>query len=168
MTTFFVICGATILLTALLCGYLHHRYAQIGTDMGALRFYWRLLRGRGVRSIGPRQFDRMLAEEHADRVYVDLRAPDRSVTAPLHGIPSHPFDDFLKDVVVHGAYADAKAQELVLICDTGHMSVVAGDVLVEDEGFSRVSSLKGGVEGYRRYRRVAAKACCTLIASLRI
>lgn len=147
--------------SAVVAGYLYHRYRKVDTEMGYLAFYWRLARGRGVHHIGPRQLDRRLADEDPDRVYVDLRAPDRYAKVSIPGVPSHPFDDFLKAVVVDGAHADDKHKELVLICDTGHLSVIAGDLLVEDEGFERVSSLEGGVEAYQKYRAAQADACCS-------
>lgn len=46
------------------------------------------------------------------------------------------------------------------------MSVVAGDILVEDEGFTRVYSLKGGTQAYQRYREATCKSCSSVTAVL--
>ncbi len=169
MSLTLIIGGATAAVgvaTAATAGYLYWRYSAIGTDMGALTFYWRLIRGKGVRTVGPAQLDRMLAEEGVQRVFVDLRAPDHRAEYPIEGLTPHPFDDFLKDVVVDGAYTGDRSREVVLLCDTGHMSVVAGDILVADEGFEAVYSLKGGTKGYERYRGAACKPCSSVTSML--
>ena len=66
---------------------------------------------------------------------------------------SNPFDDFLKDVLVEEKYSDYLDKEIVLVCDTGHMSRVAASVLAE-EGFNKVYSLKRGMRRWQRWQKL--------------
>jgi len=42
----------------------------------------------------------------------------------------------------------AKDEELILVCDHGHMSKVAASILGEDEGFTDVVDLAGGMKDW--------------------
>ena len=43
---------------------------------------------------------------------------------------------------------------MILICDHGLKSKVAADILGEDEGFSSVVSLRGGMEAWEKFKKV--------------
>ena len=160
MTTALIVASLALPPLGLL-GYLYRRYRGVDTDMGFLAFYARLVRGKGVVTVGPARVDRILSSVDGVGVVVDLRAPVGGEAAPVAGAVAHPFDDFLRDVVVDGAYGDRREGDLVLVCDHGHLSRIAGDLLVEEEGFERVLSLGGGTEALARYRAAAQRACCS-------
>ena len=62
-----------------------------------------------------------------------------------------PFDDFLREIVAEGRFRDYKEEDVVLICDTGHLSRVAGEVLGLDLGYKNVFSLKGGMKRWWKW-----------------
>ena len=96
---------------------------------------------------------------------IDLRDGARYAQGHVAGAVHHQFDDFLRAVVVEGAYDEHRrtGREVVLVCDTGHMSRVAGEILVEDEGFANVVNLRGGMHRWQRWqaeRRHDRTGCC--------
>lgn len=48
----------------------------------------------------------------------------------------------------------------LLLCDSGHMSRAAGEILAEEEGFTRVFSLRGGTRRWRKWHESRTQACC--------
>jgi rhodanese-related sulfurtransferase len=66
---------------------------------------------------------------------------------------SVPFDAFIKSVLVDQKYADYLDKEIVLVCDTGHMSRVAGAILAE-EGFKNIYSLSRGMRRWNRWQKI--------------
>lgn len=138
------------------------------SSMDGGEFFLRLVRAWRAPSVGPERL-RMLRRRLGRRLLiVDLRPTERFVADQIPGALSSPFDDFLKQLVVEGRYDGDKARPIVLVCDTGHMSRVAADIMVKDEGFSRVYSLHGGIKGWLRSaeerrcwcRRILAARCC--------
>ena len=73
------------------------------------------------------------------------------------------FDDFMHEVLVKEDYAKDKA--MILICGHGLMNKVAADILGEDECFSSVVSLRGGIEIWEKYSQPAPRfAYCQFFA----
>ncbi len=136
----------------------YFRFRTIGTEMSPREFFTRLLRGAGFGNLSPAQLQSHLRNLPNDRLLVDLREPDRFEKDHLAGAISRPFDDFLKEVVVEEKYR--KDQEIILICDTGHMSRVAADILAEDEGYSHVSNLLGGMKAWDKHMQSCRRLNC--------
>ena len=66
-------------------------------------------------------------------------------------------------------YADYMDKEMVLVCDTGHKSRVAGTILAE-EGFKKIDSLSRGMRRWNRWQKLLTqcnsentkRVCCRL------
>jgi len=65
----------------------------------------------------------------------------------------HPFDDFLKSVLMDRDYREFKQRKLVLVCDTGHQSRVAASILAE-EGFAKAYSLNRGMRRWSKWQNL--------------
>lgn len=131
-----------------------------GSTMPVRRFLGRLVGGGGYRSVGPAA---LAGRDQAGGGYfIDLREPSRFDAGHLPGAQSVPFDDFLRRVVVEGFLAERRHDEVVLVCDNGHMSRVAAAVLAEDEGFTNVVNLRGGMAAWERWRKRQEQnaGCC--------
>ena len=120
--------------------------ANIGMD--AVEFFTRLIRGRGFTELGPKELQNRLRTEGQGPLLVDLRRPRDFADGHIEGVIHRPFDEFLGEVVSEGRLDDYKEKDVVLICDTGHMSRVVGEILGLDQGFTKVYSLKGGMKGW--------------------
>lgn len=136
-----------------------------GTSMSAREFFTRMLRRAHYANISPATLHRRLATGHDRPLIIDLRDGARYAQGHVAGAVHHQFDDFLRAVVVEGAYDEHRrtGREVVLVCDTGHMSRVAGEILVEDEGFANVVNLRGGMHRWQRWqaeRRHERTGCC--------
>ena len=57
-------------------------------------------------------------------------------------------------------YAAWRERRVVLVCDTGHMSRAAGEILVEEEGYAAVYSLRGGTRRWRKWQERRTRSCC--------
>ena len=55
--------------------------------------------------------------------------------------------------MIEQKYTDYLEKEMVLVCDTGHMSRVAGTVLAE-EGFKEIYSLKRGMRRWNKWQKL--------------
>lgn len=88
-----------------------------------------------------------------DLLIVDLRDARKYELSHIKGAVSHTFDDFLKSILVEGEYSGYKQKEVVLICDTGHLSRVAAGILSE-EGFVRAVSLNRGMRRWNRWQNL--------------
>lgn len=134
------------------------------SSMAIGEFLRRLLRGWRTPSVGPERL-RELRRRLGDRLLlVDLRPTERFTAEQIPGALSRPFDDFLRELVVDGKYDDDKQRPIVLVCDTGHMSRVAADIMLKDEGFSRVYNLRGGMSRWRRWQRTGVCWCRRVLA----
>lgn len=144
------------------------RFRSAGTEMDLVTFFRRLAFGGGFKSVGPAQFAAALAKAAAEApLLIDLRVKRAFDQDHIPGAESRWFDDFLRDVVVDEKYGDDKHRPIFLVCDTGHMSRVVGAVLAEDEGFTRVYNLRGGMQAWARWRaRVARLQRCALCMPL--
>jgi rhodanese-related sulfurtransferase len=127
------------------------RFRKADVDMGAREFFIRMLRGRGFSNISPAALASRLKRGVSEVLLVDLRAPQQYAEGHINDVLHRPFDDFLREVVVDDKYADYRNKEVILICDTGHMSRVAGEIMAEDEGFKRVVNLRGGMKQWQRW-----------------
>jgi rhodanese-related sulfurtransferase len=157
--------AVTAILLAVLGLALFRRSGVKSMSIGA--FTRRLFQGWGVQSVGAERLQEMSRRLRGQLLLVDLRPKERFVSQRIPGVLSRPFDDFLKELVVDGRYDGDKQRTIVLVCDTGHMSRVAADIMVKDEGFSKVYNLRGGMRGWLRSsdepvcwcRRVVARCC---------
>jgi rhodanese-related sulfurtransferase len=138
------------------------RFKLAKLDMTFLEFARRLIRGGGYKRISPREFEALRASPDQRPLVVDLRDVRDAAALPFPGSVSSPFDEFLKQVVVERKYDPLSP--IVLVCDTGQMSRVAANILVEDEGFTNVYNLNGGVARWTRWQRKASAASCCGVA----
>ncbi len=118
-----------------------------------VEFMKRLLWGEGYYELTPPQLSEKLQNGNLNTLIVDLRENERFEKNHIEGSISNPFDDFLGDVLVKEKYYDYLEKEIFLVCDTGHMSRVAGSVLA-DEGFKKVYSLKRGMRRWQRWQNL--------------
>jgi len=88
-----------------------------------------------------------------DVLVIDLREKEQFEKGNIETAISAPFDAFIKSVLVDQKYADYLDKEIVLVCDTGHMSRVAGAILAE-EGFKNIYSLSRGMRRWNRWQKI--------------
>jgi rhodanese-related sulfurtransferase len=122
-------------------------------ELDILEFFKHLLWGEGYYELTPPQLSAKLKNGKLNTLVIDLREKDRFEKSHIEGSISSPFDDFLKSVLVEQKYSDYLEKDIVLVCDTGHMSRVAGSALAE-EGFKKVYSLKRGMRRWRRWQNL--------------
>lgn len=127
---------------------LHHaRRARI--DMAPKEFFTRLFLGSGYGELSPPQME-TLTRDDTRALVVDLREPQHYKQGHIAGAVSHPFDDFLKTALMEGDYNGFRNQAVILVCNTGHKSRVAADILAELD-FEHVYSLKRGMRRFNRW-----------------
>ena len=119
-------------------------------EMGLKDFIRRLLLGKGYVQLTPPELSQKITS-HQDLLIIDLRNKRKYQQHHIKEAVSHPFDDFLKSILIDGNYEDFKTKELVLVCDTGQQSRVAADILSE-EGFVHVSSLNRGMRRWKKWQ----------------
>lgn len=122
-------------------------------DIDFVEVFKRLIWGGGYDELTPPQLSKKLQNGNSNPLIVDLREKERFEKSHIEEAISSPFDDFLRDVLVEEKYSDSLEKEIVLVCDTGHMSRVAGSVLAE-EGFEKVYSLKRGMRRWLRWQNL--------------
>jgi rhodanese-related sulfurtransferase len=124
---------------------------KLKTEIGFKEFFKNLLFGQGYKQISPLQLREKLKLEENNVLVVDLRDSKKFDTGNIKGAVSNPFDNFLKEVLVDEKYEDLHHKDIVLVCDTGHMSRVAGSILAE-EGFKSIYSLKDGMRRWNNWQ----------------
>ncbi len=127
--------------------------ATLETEMSFKEFLKNLLLGKGYKQISPLQLSEKLKWEENNVLVIDLRDRKKFDAGHIIGSVSSPFDNFLKDVLVYGKYNDLHHNDIVLVCDTGHMSRVAGSILAE-EGFKSIYSLKNGMRRWNNWQNL--------------
>ncbi|MCP4141574.1 MAG: rhodanese-like domain-containing protein [Chloroflexi bacterium] len=128
-------------------------------SVSLLDFARRMRSGAEFRDIEPAALEEILARNRDGLLLVDLRESDLFEAGHIAQAISLPFDDFMHEVLVEESYD--KEQAMILICDHGLKSKVAADILGEDEGFSSVLSLRGGMEAWQKYKEPSVRfACC--------
>jgi rhodanese-related sulfurtransferase len=128
---------------------------KLKTEIGLKEFYKNLLFGQGYKQISPLKLIEKLKREDNPVLMVDIRDSEKFNAGHIKGAVSSPFDDFLKQVLVDGKYDDLHHKEIVLVCDTGHMSRVAGSILAE-EGFKSVYSLRNGMRRWNNWQKLVS------------
>lgn len=128
---------------------------KLKTEIGLKEFYKNLLFGQGYKQISPLQLIEKLKREDNTVLVVDIRDSEKFNAGHIKGAVSSPFDDFLKQVLVDGKYDDLHHKDIVLVCDTGHMSRVAGSLLAE-EGFKSVYSLRNGMRRWNNWQNLVS------------
>jgi rhodanese-related sulfurtransferase len=119
-----------------------------------------LLWGKGYYQLTPPQLTEKLKNKELNSLIIDLREKEQYEKNHIEGSISIPFDDFFRSVFIEQKYSAYIEKDIVLVCDTGHMSRVAGSVLAE-EGFKKVYSLKRGMRRWRRWQNLV-KFCANL------
>jgi thiosulfate sulfurtransferase len=154
--------AATVVTALVILAVSRFRKARIGMDI--TEFFTRLIRGRGFENLDPESFQQKLEQPEWDGLVVDLREPMNFREGHIPGATHRPFDDFLKEVVAEGRFDEYRERDVVLLCDSGHMSRVAGEVLGLDLGFSKVFNLRGGMKQWWKWKAsqtsVESQECC--------
>lgn len=156
MTTF--ICLLISLIISIFLGTLLavYKFKLAKIDMTFLEFAGRLLKGGGFKNISPDEMLTMQTQGASKLTIIDLRDSNAVKKSPFPNAIASPFDSFLKEVVVDNKYHPK--EPIVLVCDTGQMSRVAANILVEDETFTKVYSLKGGVANWTKWKANSTRA----------
>ncbi|MBI9083977.1 MAG: rhodanese-like domain-containing protein [Desulfobacterales bacterium] len=143
---------------------------KVKMEMGLKDFIRHLIFGKGYAELTPPKLSQQRAL-NADLMIVDLREERKYVLSHIKGAVSHPFDDFLKSILMDGEYGEFKRKEMVLVCDTGHQSRVAASILAE-EGFVHAFSLSRGMRRWNRWQNLLrtqkgseSKRCPTCLRS---
>ena len=132
------------------------KFKRAQLDMSFMEFARRLIKGGGFMNISPYDLEEMLIAGAPELKVIDLRDQKDIQKTPFPNATASSFDIFLKEVVVDEKYSHK--DPIVLICDTGQMSRVAANILVEDEGFTDVFNLQGGVARWKRWQARSAKS----------
>jgi rhodanese-related sulfurtransferase len=143
------------------------RFKKANIGMDAVEFFTRLIRGKGFTELRPEALHNRIETQGPGALLVDLREPKNFVEGHIEGVIHRPFDEFLREVVAEGRFDHYRENDVVLICDTGHMSRVVGEVLALDEGFTNVFSLKGGMKRWWKWEAAQntrrLPACCRAV-----
>jgi len=121
-------------------------------EMDMVEFIKQVFWGKGYSNITPPQLSEKMEKRGSNFLVIDLREKKHFERSKIETAISNPFDAFLKSVLVDQKYADTFDKEIVLVCDTGHKSRVAGAILVE-EGFKKIYSLSRGMRRWNRWQR---------------
>jgi rhodanese-related sulfurtransferase len=124
--------------------------------MDIVEFSKQLFWGKGYYNITPPQLSEKMEKSGNDVLVIDLREKEQFEKGNIETAISSPFDAFLKTVLVDQKYADYLDTEIVLVCDTGHMSRVAGAILAE-EGFKKIYSLSRGMRRWNRWQKMLSQ-----------
>ncbi len=128
-------------------------------SVSLLDFVRRMRSGAEFRDIEPAELQEILTRQTDMPLLIDLRERDIFEAEHIEKAISLPFDDFMHAVLVEEAYE--KETAMILICDHGLKSKVAADILGEDEGFTSVLSVRGGMGTWGKYRQPSTRfACC--------
>ncbi len=125
---------------------------KVKMEMGLKDFIYHLFLGKGYFELTPAKLSEEM-ELNPDLLIVDLREEEKYKKDHIEGAVLHPFDDFLKSVLVDGEYNEFKKKKLVLVCDTGHKSRVAASILAE-EGFENAFSLTRGMHRWNKWQNL--------------
>lgn len=115
-------------------------------------FFKLLIFGKGYQEITPPQLTELMLNSPTAVIF-DIRDLAKSEKTRLPHAVSKPFDTLLKETLIDEKHDSLKSKEVVLICDTGKMSRVAGSMIAE-EGFTRIYSVKGGMRRWLRWQNL--------------
>jgi len=134
-------------------------------SVSPLDFVRRMRSGAAFRDIEPSELQEIIANQSDAPLLIDLREKEPYEAGHIAGAVFLPFDDFMHEVLVEEGYD--KEQAMILICDHGLKSKVAADILGEDEGFTSVFSLRGGMEAWENFLQPSSPrfACCPSFGS---
>ena len=122
-------------------------------------FFKRVRSGAAFRDIEPAELQETLMRNGYAPLIIDLRERELFEKGHLAKAISLPFNDFMHAALVEEEYE--KETSMVLICDHGLKSKVAADIIGEDEGFSSVLSLRGGMAAWEKYKQpLPSFQCC--------
>ena len=125
-------------------------------EMDMVEFLKQLFWGNGYYNITPPQLSEKVEKRGNDILVIDLREKEQFEKDGIETAISNPFDAFIKSALVDQTYADYLDKEIVLVCDTGHMSRVAGAILAE-EGFKIIYSLSRGMRRWNRWQKILTR-----------
>ena len=120
--------------------------------MGWKNFIRHLFFGKGYAELSPPKLSEQMALHH-DLLIVDLRDERKFKQDHINGAIFHPFEDFLRSILIDERYEALKTKDLLLVCDTGHQSRVVASILAE-EGFLRVASLNRGMRRWNKWQNL--------------
>ena len=122
-------------------------------EMGHKEFLQHLIFGKGYDELTPPQLSLKLESPEKKPLIIDLRDKHKFREGHIGNAILHPFDDFLRDVLMDNGYLAYKDSPVVLVCDTGHQNRVAASVMA-DQGFLKISSLKRGMRRWDRWEKL--------------
>lgn len=125
---------------------------KVKMEMGLKDFMGHLLFGKGYIELTPPNLSEQL-ERNPDLLIVDLRDRKKFKKQHISGAVSHPFDDFLKSILVDRGYREFNGEKIVLVCDTGHQSRVAASIMT-GEGFKHIASLNRGIRRWKKWQNL--------------
>lgn len=158
---YLIVMGAVIVLLVAVIA-VARKFRDIKT-VSPIDFIWRMRSGAEFRDIEPAELEEILTHQSDAPLLIDLREKDVYEEGHIAQAILTPFDDFMHAVLVEESYA--KDQAMILVCDHGLKSKVAADILGEDEGFSSVLSLRGGMEAWEKHVEPSLSfACCPSFA----
>lgn len=96
---------------------------------------------KGVQTLKPELLKNFLLESP---VIVDVRSPEQYTPSDLEGALHIPLQD-----IQHGNHNLPKDRPLLLVCERGVMSELAG-LYLEAAGYERVYNLEGGLQRLRK------------------
>ncbi len=122
------------------------RLREADLEMGIVRFIGYLLSRRAPEMDAAKLWSR-LRDSDLDALIADLRPPERFGQGHAPGAAPIHFDDLYRRLVIEDELKGDRDKEILILCDTGHMSQVAAALLAEEK-FTRAFSLRGGMEAW--------------------
>ncbi len=124
-----------------------------GLEMNFGEFAKYLFFGEGYHELTPPQLTEKMKKSVDKLFIIDLRETKKHEKNSIEGAISLPFDDLLRSVLVDQKFTEYLDKEIILVCDTGQKSRVAGSILAE-EGFKKIYNLKGGMRRWNRWQKL--------------
>jgi len=116
-------------------------------------FFRYLFFGGGYHEITPPQLSEKMKQSADNLLLIDLRETKNNEKNSIEGAISIPFDDLIRSVLVNQEFTEYLEKEMILVCDTGQKSRVAGSILTE-EGFKKIYNLNGGMRRWNRWQQL--------------
>ena len=146
MNTGIIIIAATISAIGVVIAVINFKMKKAQIDMSMFPFLNRLIFGKGYTNISAVDLKEKLSSGTNDILLADLRIKEEFNKGHIDGALSIHFDDFIRELVIEEKLKDDHDTEIIVICDTGHMSRVAGAILIEEGFTNKVYNLKGGMK----------------------
>lgn len=102
-----------------------------------------------VPNVGPQAAKRLLVEEHAATLLVDVRTPEQFATGHIEGAVNWPRAEIRSTTDADSLPADLRGKTLLLLCDVGLASRLAAGHLSQI-GIERAINVRGGIQEWMR------------------